>query len=131
MAETETFKFELLSPERVLMSGHAIEVMLAGTEGDFTVLPGHAPVIATLMPGVIHATLPDAKKSIFIKGGFAEVTPESLAVLVENAFITDEADPRHIDEELGAVQKALDEADDDEARIHLNRAIESLKALRK
>ena len=130
MAETATFKFELVSPERVLLSGDAQEVILSGTEGDFTVLAGHAPVISTLMPGVIHATMPDSKKAIYIKGGFAEVTPTSLAVLVESAFITDEADPRHIDDELDAVQKALDEADDDEARAHLDRAIAALKALK-
>lgn len=124
------FSFELVSPERVLLSGDAQQVILSGTEGDFTVLAGHAPTIATLMPGVVHATLPDAKKAIYIKGGFAEVTPTSLSVLVEHALVVDEADPRHIDDELDATEKALAESDDDEARIHFARALDALKALR-
>ncbi|MEO0672089.1 MAG: ATP synthase F1 subunit epsilon [Pseudomonadota bacterium] len=126
-----TFKFELVSPERVLLSENAEQVVLSGTEGDFTVLAGHAPVIATLLPSVIHATLPDphGKKAIYIKGGFAEVTPDTLSVLVQHAFITDEADPRQIDDELAAVEAAMDAEQDDEARIHLSRALDNLKAL--
>ena len=126
-----TFKFELVSPERVLLSGDAEQVVLSGSEGDFTVLPGHSPVIAQLLPGVIHAVLPDSKKAIYIKGGFAEVTPESLAVLVEHAFVTDEADVRQIDDELDAVEKALADADDDEARVHFNRALAALKSIKR
>ncbi|MEM9028541.1 MAG: ATP synthase F1 subunit epsilon [Pseudomonadota bacterium] len=129
MASAGTFKFELISPERVLFSGDAEEVAMSGTEGDFTVLAGHAPVVASLMPGVIHATLPDSKKSIYVKGGFAEVTPDSLSVLVEHAIVADEADPRRLEDEIAATEKALAEADDDEARLHLDRAIKALRAL--
>lgn len=125
-----TFKFDLVSPEKVLLSAEAEQVVLSGTEGEFAVLPGHAPVVSTLLPGIVHATLPDAKKAIYIKGGFAEVTPTSLSVLVESAFVADEADPRQIDDELDAVEKALAEADDDEARIHFDRALKALKTIK-
>ena len=131
MAASATFKFELVSPERVLLAGDAEEVQLSGTEGDFTVLAGHAPVVATLMPSVIHVTMPDAKKAIFVKGGFAEVTPEMLSVLVEQAIIKDEADPRHIEDELAETERLLAEEKDDEARLHLDRALEGLRALHK
>lgn len=124
-----TFKFELVSPERVLMSVDAEQVIVPGSEGEFTVLPDHAPVITTLCPGTIHATMPDGKKGIYVRSGFAEVTGDSLTVLAERAFIVDEVDPRQLDNELDAVQKALDEANDDEARMHLNIAIEELKAI--
>ena len=125
----ETFKFELVSPERVLMSVEAEEVVVPGSEGEFTVLPKHAPVITTLRPGVLHAVLPDGKKGIYVESGFSEVTPESLTVLVEKAFVVDEADPRQIESELEAAQNALDSAKDDEARRHITRAIEELRAL--
>jgi F-type H+-transporting ATPase subunit epsilon len=125
-----TFKFDLVSPEKVLLSADAEEVVLTGSEGEFAVLPGHAPVVSTLLPGIVHATLPETKKAIYIKGGFAEVTPTSLSVLVESAFVTDEADPRHIDDELDAVEKAMAEEDDDEARVHLDRALRALKSLK-
>ena len=128
----ETFKFELVSPERVLLSGDAEQAQVPGSEGEFTVLPGHAPVISTLRPGVIRVTLKDKGiDDIFVKSGFAEVNPEGLTVLTEHAFITEEADPRMLDDELKAVEKALSECadDDDEAITHLNHAIAELKVL--
>ncbi len=124
-----TFKFELVSPERVLMSAEAEQVQVPGAEGDFTVLPGHAPVISTLKPGVIHATLPNGKKGIFVRSGFAEVTSDALTILAERAFITDEVDPRQIDEEMRAVEHAMENEQDDEALRHLSRAIEELRAI--
>ncbi len=126
-----TFKFELVSPERVLLSVEVEQVEVPGSEGDFTVLAGHAPVITSLRPGVLHATLPDSKKGIFVRSGFAEVTPDSLTVLAERAFIVDEVDSRQVESELEAAHKALEDDEDggDEARRHITRAIEELKAL--
>ena len=124
-----TFKFELVSPEKVLMSVDAEQVELPGGDGDFTVLPGHAPVIATLRPGTIHARTKDAKKGIFVKSGFVEVTPNSVVVLADQAFITDEVDVRHIEDELTATESALAGAKDDEARRHLGMAIEQMRAI--
>jgi len=124
-----TFKFELVSPERILMSVDAEQVIVPGAEGQFTVFQGHAPVISTLLPGVIHVTTADGKKAIFVRSGFAEVTADQLTILAERAFMVDEADSRHLDEELDLAQKALDSADTDEARLHVTRAIEQLRAL--
>lgn len=126
-----TFKFELVSPERILMSVDAEQVIVPGSEGEFTVMAGHAPVVSNLLPGVIHVTTAKEKQAIFVRSGFAEVNAESLTVLAERAFIVEEADPRQIDSELDAAQKALEECDNDEARLHINRAIEELKALLK
>ena len=125
-----TFKFELVSPEKVLMAVDAEQVELPGGDGDFTVLPGHAPVIATLRPGTIHARTKDGKKAIFVKSGFAEVGPDKLVVLADQAFITDEVDVRHIEVELKATEDALASgANDDEARRHLGMAIEQMRAI--
>ncbi len=124
-----TFKFELVSPERILMSVEAEQVIIPGAEGPFTVLEGHAPVVSTLLPGVIHVTTPSSKQAIFVRFGFAEVTAEQLTVLAERAFIVEEADPRQLDQELDLARKALDDADTDDARLHVSRAIEELKAL--
>ncbi len=124
-----TFKFELVSPERILMSVDAEQVIVPGAEGQFTVFQGHAPVISTLLPGVIHVTTEEFKKAIFVRSGFAEVTADQLTILAERAFIIDEVDPRHLDDELDMAQNALDSADTDDARLHVTRAIEQLKAL--
>ena len=121
-----TFKFELVSPERVLLSAEAQQAILPGADGIFTVLQGHAPIITNLLPGVVRITLADGIKSIFVKGGFAEVSPDSVTVLAERAFITDEVDPRQIEAELGAAQKSLDNGLDDDAKLHITRAIDEL-----
>ncbi|MBL8567317.1 MAG: ATP synthase F1 subunit epsilon [Hyphomicrobiaceae bacterium] len=126
-----TFKFDLVSPERVLLSAAAEQAVLPGVDGQFTVLPGHAPVVSALMPGVIHVTLTNAKKAVFVKGGFVEINPESVTVLAAHAFVLDEVDPRQLDAELSAAETALAAEKDDEALRHVSRAIEELKALRK
>lgn len=124
-----TFKFELVSPERVLLSANAEQAILPGAEGIFTVLVGHAPVVSTLLPGVARITLADGIKRIFVRGGFAEVGPEHVTVLAERAFITDEVDPRQIEAELDAAQKSLNDGLDDNAKLHITRAIDELRAL--
>ena len=127
-----TFKFELVSPERILLSDEAEEAILPGAEGQFTVFAGHAPVVSTLLPGVIHVKLTTAStKGIYIDGGFVEVNPESVTVLAEHAFIVDEADPRMLEAELEKAETALKSADDDEALRHLTSAIEHLKGLQR
>jgi F-type H+-transporting ATPase subunit epsilon len=125
------FKFELVSPERILLSEPAEQVVLPGAEGQFTVLAGHAPVVSTLLPGVIHVTLLTSKKGIYINGGFVEVNPEQVTVLAEHAFIVDEADPRMLESALHKAEEAIKEAKDDEALRHLTTAIEQLKGLQR
>ena len=124
-----TFKFELVSPERVLMSVEAEQVELPGGDGDFTVLPGHAPVISTLRPGTIHSRTKEGKKAIFVKSGFVEVTPHSVTVLADQAFVTDEVDVRHLEDEIRGTETALAGAKNDEARRHLGMAIEQMRAI--
>lgn len=126
---SQTFTFDLVSPERVLLSVEAEQVELPGTDGDMTVLPGHAPVIAALRPGTIHSRTPTGKSAIFVQGGVADIRPDGVVVLAEKAFATDEVDVRQIERELEATQAALDTADDDEARRHLTIAIEQMKLI--
>ena len=124
-----TFKFELVSPERVLLSVDAEAAMLPGADGVFTVMAGHAPVVTTLLPGVARITMANGIKRIYVRGGFAEVGPDNVTVLAERAFITDEIDPRQLEAELDAAQKSLNGGLDDDARMHITRAIDELRAL--
>ena len=83
----DNFKFDLVSPERLLMSEPAAQVVVPGTEGQFTVMAGHAPVMTTLRPGVLDATLGSGKRArIFVRGGFADVNAAGLTVLAEQAI---------------------------------------------
>ena len=79
------FKFELVSPERVLMSEDVEHVVLPGIEGDMGVLAGHAPFVVTLRPGVITVLGGDSPRKVYVKDGFAEFTPDTLNVLAEQA----------------------------------------------
>ena len=123
-----TFKFELVTPERMALSEDVAQVVVPGVEGEFTVLPGHAPVISALRPGVIEVVLPDASKTrIFVKGGFAEVDADHLTVLAERALAVEEMDAAA---ELEAAEAELAAASDDASRLAAASAVERLKALR-
>jgi len=122
-----TFKFELVTPERMALSEDAAQVVVPGVEGEFTVLPGHAPVISALRPGVIEVVLPDARKSrIFVKGGFAEVDADRLTVLAERALPVESMDTAA---ELETAEAELAAASDDAARLAAASAVESLRGL--
>lgn len=87
----DPFKFELVSPERLLVSGDVEQVLVPGAEGDMTVLAMHAPVLTTLRPGLLDISFPGGKSQrFFIRGGFAEVNPAGLTVLAETAIDLDE-----------------------------------------
>lgn len=78
--------FDLVSPERLLMAAQADMVLLPGGDGDFAVLTGHAPLLSTLRPGMVEIHSGDkVTDRFFVMGGFAEVTPEKLVILAEDA----------------------------------------------
>jgi F-type H+-transporting ATPase subunit epsilon len=125
-----TFKFELVTPERMALSEDAAQVVVPGVEGAFTVLPGHAPVISALRPGIIDVTLPDARKTrIFVKGGFAEVDAGHLTVLAERALDVEAMDAATIAAELETAEADLASATDDDARLAAASAVERLRGL--
>jgi F-type H+-transporting ATPase subunit epsilon len=127
-----TFKFELVTPERMALSEDVGEVVVPGIEGDFTVLPGHAPVISALRPGVIEVTLPDARKTrIYVKGGFAEVDAEHLTVLAVRALDVDAMDPATVSAELETAEADLASATDDTARLAAAAALQRLRSLQR
>lgn len=124
-----TFKFELVSPERVLLSIDADQVVVPGSDGEFAVLAGHAPVIATLRPGVLDVTAGGGKRRLFVKSGFAEVDPSRLTVLAEKAYDVEEMSSSAIAEELRAAEADLAAARDDNARRMADTLVSELKRL--
>ncbi len=124
----DTFRFELVTPERMALSEDVAQVVVPGVEGEFTVLPGHAPVISALRPGVIQVALADASKTrIFVKGGFAEVDADHLTVLAERAIPVEALDAAG---ELETAEAELAAAADDASRLAAASAVERLRALR-
>lgn len=125
-----TFNFELVSPERILLATEdAEQVQLPGAEGDFTVFAGHTPVISALRPGILEVQIGGTKRRMYVRGGFAEVQPDSLTVLAQMAMEAGMSDPARIASELEIAEGELANARDDESRRMAHFAIEQLKAL--
>ena len=77
--------FELVSPEKLVFTGEVDQVDVPGIEGDFGVLAGHAPYVATLRPGVVTVHAGGRAEKIIVLGGFAEVSDKGLTILAELA----------------------------------------------
>jgi len=103
--------FELVSPERLLMSEDVEMVVVPGSEGDFGVLWGHAAMISSLRPGVIGTWSNGAlEKRIFVAGGFAEVTAERCTVLAEEAMPVEDIDRASAEARIRAAHEAIGDA---------------------
>jgi F-type H+-transporting ATPase subunit epsilon len=113
-----TFHFELVSPDKQMFSGEAESVLVPGSEGDFVVLKDHAPVMAALKPGVIAIEDAAGKhKRIFVRGGFADVSPTGLIVLAETALPEGELDAARLDQEIRDTEEDLADAPDEQKRL--------------
>jgi F-type H+-transporting ATPase subunit epsilon len=86
-----TFPFNLVSPEKLLFSGEVDQVDVPGSEGDFGVLAGHAPLVTTLRPGILVVHRDDGALRVAVSGGFAEVSPAGLTVLADVAVPVEDA----------------------------------------
>ncbi len=120
----DQIQFELVSPERLLVSQAVEMVVVPGAEGDIGVLPGHAPLISNVRPGII-AIFEGSKvaQRIFVAGGFAEVTAERCAVLAESATMLEDIERATVEAEMRNAREDLAEAKDDAARNRLEQAI--------
>ena len=109
--------FELVSPERLLMSEEVEMVVVPGADGDFGVLEGHAPLISALRPGTIdiHAGGTVARQ-IFVASGFSEVAGDSCTVLAEEAVDSGDIDRAAAERRVAAAREALAETEEDAAR---------------
>jgi F-type H+-transporting ATPase subunit epsilon len=125
-----TFHFELVSPERLVFTGDVTQVDVPGEEGDFGVLAGHAPYIATLKPGILTIYRDGAAQRIVVRGGFAEVGPAGLTVLAEQATFAAEFDAATIAQAIQDAEEDVTDAADDAARDKARERLEQLNMLK-
>src|SRR5437588_12615401 len=100
-------QFELVSPERLIVSAEVEMVVVPGAEGNFGVLPGHAPLISTIRPGTVdiyQQNRTTIAERIFVVGGIAEVTPERCTVLADEAMAPDALDRSALQAELQVIE---------------------------
>ena len=128
-----SFQFDLVAPERAMASVKATAVTIPGGEGEFTVMSGHAPLVATLRPGVLTATVEGGEPQRYVVyGGVAEVGPEHCTVLAEEVHPFSELEPHTLAERIKDAEEELNTADHDDVHRraqHLNdlRALDSLR----
>ncbi len=126
MAENAENKveFELVSPEKLVLSEPVDMVVVPGAEGDFGVLVRHAPMISALRPGVIRVFEGnEVRERIFVAGGFAEVTPERCTVLAQEAVPVGEIDSAAIEAALKDLREDAVDAKSDEERAAIEAKI--------
>ncbi len=125
--------FELVSPERLLMSADVDMVVVPGTEGDFGVLINHAPVVSTLRTGILEVHNGEVPEQLLVRGGFAEVNPDGLTVLAEEAMPLSQVDRTALEAELKIADEDVADAKDEhhlaEANKVRDRLIEILDVL--
>lgn len=108
----DTLQFDLVSPERNMASGPATRVTAPGSEGDFAAMPGHAPFVTTLRPGVVRAELTSGDAAFVVFGGLVEVGPDRCAILADDVRPLAETDGALIDARISEAEKALDAVKD-------------------
>lgn len=123
----EKLHFELVSPEKLLMSTDVDMVIVPGVEGDFGVLIDHAPVVSTLRTGfVVVENDGEESAKLLVRGGFAEVNPQGLTILAEEATLLSDVDMSKLQAELKDAEEDLADAKDE---AHLERAQKAVDRL--
>lgn len=121
-----TFPFELVSPERVLFSGEATQVVVPASEGEITVLANHAPFMSALRSGVVTI---DNGQRLFVRGGFADVSAAGLTVLAEQAVPLDEINAEALSGQIRNAEEDVRDAKSDEARARAQAKLDGLNAM--
>jgi len=102
-----TFHFDLVSPERIAYSGEVDQVDVPGAEGDFGVLAGHAPVVATIRPGILTVMAGGTQQKIIVLGGLAEVSAKGLTVLADVATSLEDLDRAAFADQISGMEAGL------------------------
>ena len=121
--------FSLVSPERELFSGDVDGVDVPGLEGDFGVLPDHAPVMTAIRMGAITVFDGSEKRRMFIRGGFADVTPEGLIILAEEAIDLANLDADKVAQDVRDAEEDVADAKTDEERAKAREHLVYVRAL--
>lgn len=125
-----TFPFELVSPERLLVSGEVRSVVVPGSEGEFEVLPQHAPFLTVLRPGILTVTgAAGDEQRIFVRSGFADVNGIGLTVLAEDAVPVEQLKADRMALSIRDAEEAVAATKDPVARAEAERTVASLREI--
>lgn len=127
---TDKLNFALVSPERELFQGEVDHVVVPGSEGEFGVSPNHAPVMSAIKSGALRIMNDGDERRIFVNGGFADVTPEGLTVLAEDAVDLADIDPAQLEQDLKNAAEDVRDASGDAQREAAQRKLARLEGMK-
>ncbi len=126
----DSFKFELVSPERLLVSEDVTEVVVPGTEGEMTVMASHAPVMTSVKPGVVSVkTTAGSEDRYVVFGGFADILPETLTLLAESAVSVADIDRDDLAQRIQNAKEDVADAKDEATKARANEQLAHLTTL--
>ena len=126
----DAFKFELVSPERLLVSEQVESVIIPGAEGEMTVMANHAPVMTTVKPGVVTVKpASGAEERYVVFGGFADILPEGCTLLAESAVAVKDIDRADLARRIGEAREDVADAKDEIARTRAEQYLAHLSTL--
>ncbi len=126
----EAFQFELVSPERLLVSEQVESVVIPGAEGEMTVMSQHAPVMTTIKPGVVTVKSASGQEERYVVfGGFADILPSGCTLLAESAVSVKDIDRAEITRRIQEAREDLADAKDDAARTKAEQFLHQLTTL--
>jgi F-type H+-transporting ATPase subunit epsilon len=126
----DAFNFELVSPERLLVSEKVTEVVIPATLGEMTVLVNHAPTMTTIKPGVVTVKLASGQVSKYVVfGGFADILPTSCTLLAESAVPASEVTRDTLQKRIETIQAEINKAQSDEHKTKLEQFLAELTHL--
>ena len=129
---THKTHFELVSPEEKLLSEDVTMITIPGTEGDFGVLNGHMPLVASIRTGIIKVyrdNMKDVSERIFIAGGVADVTGTQCTVLAEQAVNVNDLNKDHITSQIASLETQINVAEDEVERNRFHKRLAILQAM--
>lgn len=126
----EAFKFELVSPERLLVSEQVESVVIPGSEGEMTVMANHAPLMTTVKPGVVTVKTAGGKEERYVVfGGFADIVPAGCTLLAESAMAVKDIDRAALLRRIQNAREDVADAKDDNARSKADAYLNHLSTL--
>ncbi|TIO08179.1 F0F1 ATP synthase subunit epsilon [Mesorhizobium sp.] len=126
----EAFKFELVSPERLLVSEQVESVVIPGAEGEMTVMAYHAPVMTTIKPGVVTVKTAEGKEERYVVfGGFADIVPAGCTLLAESAVAVGDIDRADLTRRIQEAREDVADAKDDQTRSKAEQFLSQLTTL--
>tara|TARA_R110002020_G_scaffold59673_5_gene162519 strand:- start:1506 stop:1946 length:441 start_codon:yes stop_codon:yes gene_type:complete len=126
----DSFNFELVSPERLLLSATVNEVVIPGADGEMTVMAHHAPTMTTIKPGVVTVVTSDGKSERYVVfGGFADIIPEGCTLLAESAVAVADIDRADLAQRLQNAREDFADATSDAGKQKAQEFLDQLTTL--